>query len=313
MADSAYARLPLNALRVFEAVATRLSFGDAAEALHVTAAAVSQQIRTLEDYLGTPLFRRSGRRVELTPEGEQLLPRVRRGLDELEAALNGLRTQRHAGTLNLSLLSSFLQKWLMPRLGRLQERHPEVALRLHTSRDSVDFARTDHHAAIRFGVGPYAGLESVHVLDEWLVPVAAPRLLARHGMLVRGADLSRFPVLHGRDEGWSHWIEGGVEPMVPGPSIDDSVGVLTAAESGLGYALVRWTLAADDVAAGRLAIAGDVAVPFGLRYWLVCPPSYAALPKLVAFREWLLAEGRAFAPPPLPIVDRGGLAAARRG
>src|SRR5262247_2365954 len=109
-------RLPLNALRVFEAVATHLSFAEAAEALHVTPAAVSMQIRTLEDYLQVPLFRRSGRKVELTAEGEHLLPGVRRGLDELEAALNQLKQDRKGGPLQVSMLASFLQKWLLPRL-----------------------------------------------------------------------------------------------------------------------------------------------------------------------------------------------------
>ena len=113
--DAAYDRLPLNALRVFEAVATRLNFADAAEALHVTPAAVSQQVKSLEDYLQTPLFRRRGRTVELTSEGADLLPRVRRGLDELEAALQQSREQRESGVLNVSMLASFLQKWLTPR------------------------------------------------------------------------------------------------------------------------------------------------------------------------------------------------------
>src|SRR6516225_8489148 len=109
-------RLPLNALRVFEAVATRLSFATAADALHVTPAAVSMQIRTLEDYLRVPLFRRSGRRIALSTEGALLLPGVRRGLAELQQAMGQLRQSRNAGALNISTLASFLQKWLMPRL-----------------------------------------------------------------------------------------------------------------------------------------------------------------------------------------------------
>ena len=132
---SAYDRLPLNALRVFEAVASRLSFAEAAEALHVTPAAVSMQVRTLEEYLQVPLFRRSGRKVALTPEGEQLLPGIRRGLDELEAALNELRKDRKGGQLNISMLASFLQKWLLPRLPDLRDRHPgRGAARAHLAR-----------------------------------------------------------------------------------------------------------------------------------------------------------------------------------
>src|SRR3569833_3834840 len=124
--SSAYDRLPLNALRVFEAVATRLNFTDAAEALHVTPAAVSQQIKALEDYLQTPLLRRNGRGVQLTIEGTRLLPGLRRGLDELEAALQQIRQERETGRVNVSTLSSFLQKWLLPRLIALHARHPHI-------------------------------------------------------------------------------------------------------------------------------------------------------------------------------------------
>ena len=298
MADSAYDRLPLNALRVFEAVAARLSFSEAAEALHVTAAAVSQQVKTLEDYLQIPLFRRTGRRVELTPEGELLLPRVRRGLDELEAALAGMQANRRGGALNVSMLASFLQKWLTSRLHRLQEQHPDLSLRIHTGHEAVDFARTDFHAAVRLGKGNYPGLHADHLFEEWLVPIAAPALLARHGPLCRDSDLARFPVLQAKDETWAHWLDGGGHPVEAGPTIDDSVSVQTAAERGLGYALARWTLVADDIALGRLALASDTAVRFGLDYYFVCPMSYAELPKLRRLRDWLLAEARGFARPP---------------
>jgi LysR family glycine cleavage system transcriptional activator len=119
--SAAYARLPLNALRVFEAVASRLSFADAAEALHVTPAAVSQQVKSLEDYLQVQLFKRAGRRIELTAEGQQLLPGVRRGLDELEASMQHLKQHRAEGPLQVTLLSSFLQRWLLPRIGSFND------------------------------------------------------------------------------------------------------------------------------------------------------------------------------------------------
>src|SRR5580700_7390473 len=149
---SAYDRLPLNALRVFEAVATRLNFGDAAEALHVTPAAVSQQIKALEDYLQTPLFRRSG-------------------------------------SINLSVLPSFLQKWLTPRLGDLHARHPGVELHIQSSTELVDFARSDFHAAVRLGAGRYPGLHVEKLMDDWLLAVAAPRLLKKYGPLSAEAEL----------------------------------------------------------------------------------------------------------------------------
>jgi LysR family transcriptional regulator, glycine cleavage system transcriptional activator len=304
---SAYDRLPLNALRVFEAVATRLSFAEAAEALHVTPAAVSMQVRTLEEYLQVPLFRRSGRKVALTPEGEQLLPGIRRGLDELEAALNELRKDRKGGQLNISMLASFLQKWLLPRLPDLRNRHPDVELRVHTSRDNVDFSRSDFHAAIRLGSGDYKGVYSEKIMDEWLVAVASPELLAKHGPLMSSQPLERYPLLQSTDEPWINWREVGAgEPKpVRGSVLDDSVSVIMAAEQGLGFALVRWSLAASDLESGRLQFASPVALPYRWAYHFVCPKSYVSMPKIAKFLEWLREAGRTFSAPAALIEQRG--------
>ncbi len=299
---SAYDRLPLNALRVFEAVATRLNFTEAAEALHVTPAAVSQQVKTLEEYLQTPLFRRDGRRVQLTPEGAQLLPGIRQGLDELEAALQRLRQERQTGRINISTLASFLQRWLMPRLGDLRSKHPEIELSLHASPTVVDFARTDFHAALRFGLGRYGELQTEKILDDWLVAVAAPRLIEKHGLLPNDADLSRYPLLHGDELDWKDWSAGNTRSMTAlrGAFIDDSVGLLTAVIEGLGFGLLRWTLAAGEVQAGRIVLASEHIVPHRFAYYFVCPKEYASFPKVAALREWLLQQGRDFAPPPVP-------------
>lgn len=298
----AYDRLPLNALRVFEAVATRLNFGEAAEALHVTPAAVSQQIKTLEDYLQTPLFRRDGRKVQLTQEGAQLLPGIRHGLDELEATLQQLRQQRHTGTINVSMLASFLQRWLMPRLGDLRAKHPEIELRLHTSPAAVDFARTDFHAALRFGLGRYGELRTEKFLSDWLVAVATPRLIEKHGPLTNTGDLSQFPLLHGDELDWADWSTGDTRSMsaLRGAFIDDSVSLLTAVIEGLGFGLLRWTLAASELKAGRIVLASEHVVPHRFSYYFVCPQDYASFPKVAALREWLLQQGREFPPPPVP-------------
>ncbi len=299
--SAAYDRLPLNALRVFEAVATRLNFTEAAEALHVTPAAVSQQVKTLEDYLQTPLFRRYGRRVQLTPEGAQLLPGIRHGLDELEAALQRLRQERQTGRINISMLASFLQRWLMPRLGELRLRHPEIELSLHASPEAVDFARTDFHAALRFGLGRYGALQADKILDDWLVAVAAPRLIEKHGLLPENADLSQYPLLHGDELDWKDWSAGNTRSMTAlrGAFIDDSGSLLTAVIEGLGFGLLRWTLAAAEVRAGRIRLASEHVVPHRFAYYFVCPKEYAGFPKVAALREWLLEQGRQFAPPPV--------------
>jgi LysR family glycine cleavage system transcriptional activator len=303
---SAYGRLPLNALRVFEAVASRLSFADAAEALSVTPAAVSQQVRVLEDYLQIPLLRRSGRKVELTPEGAQLLPGIRQGLDALVASLQQLRLTRTAGTLRVSVLSSLLQMWITPRMQRLHESQPELQIEWHTSRDIVDFSRSDFHAAIRFGGGKYPGLCVDKLLDEWFVVVAAPEVLDRHGPLEPDRDLKGLPLLHATDEPWSRW-QGlpAAGPLPAGPTtIDDSVSVVLAAEQGLGFAMVRWSLVAHDVERGRVVMASTHVVPSKWAYWFVCPEPYAELPTVAALRDWLRTEASAFKGPPMPAVQR---------
>ena len=299
---AAYDRLPLGALRVFEAVATHLSFSAAADALNVTPAAVSQQIKALEGYIQVPLFRRSGRRVEITDEGLELLPAVRGGLEKLESALQQIKHYRRAGPLQITTLASFLQIWLLPRIRSFRRKYPNVELRFHTSRELVDFSRTTHHVAIRFGRGDYPNLHSEKFLDDWLVPVASPDLIKQHGMIERGTNLGKYPLLESGDEPWSVWSQTDEEAAwhSRSPSIEDSAGLLAAAEEGLGYALARWTLVARALHKGTLRIAGRGALPYGLAYYFVCPKNFLTLPKVAQFREWLLAAAHEFPGPSGP-------------
>ena len=301
---SAYDRLPLNALRMFEAVATRLNFSDAAEALNVTPAAVSQQVKALEDYLQTPLLRRNGRGVQLTLEGKQLLPGLRRGLGELEAALQQIRQERESGTVNVTTLSSFLQKWLTPRLADLHARHPEIDFRIQTSSEVVDFARTDFHAAIRLGSGDYPGLRSEKFLDEYLVAVASPAVLAKYGPLSNGTDLASMPLLHGTEIDWGSWSAGDAESLtrLRGTFIDDSAALLGATVEGVGFGILRWTLAAAEFQAGRVVLASNRIMPHRFAYHFVCPEGYMVLPKVAALRDWLVQQAQQFPPPPTPSV-----------
>jgi LysR family glycine cleavage system transcriptional activator len=299
---TAYDRLPLGALRVFEAVATRLSFSAAADALNVTPAAVSQQIKALEGYIQVPLFRRSGRRVEITDEGLELLPAVRAGLEKLESALQQIKHYRRAGPLQISTLASFLQIWLLPRIRSFRRKYPNVDLRFHTSRELVDFSRTTNHVAIRFGRGNYPNLHSEKILDDWLVPVASPDLIKQHGMIERGMNLGKYPLLESGDEPWSVWTQIDEEAawLSRAPSIDDSAGLLAAAEEGLGYVLARWTLVTRALQKGTLRLAGKGALPYGSSYYFVCPKNLLALPKVAQFREWLIAAARDFPGPGAP-------------
>jgi LysR family glycine cleavage system transcriptional activator len=303
---SAFDRLPLNSLRVFEAVATRLSFASAAESLHVTPAAVSMQVKTLEDYLQVPLFRRTGRRIELTPEGALLLPGIRRGLTDLQTALHQLRQSRCAGTLNISTLASFLHKWLLPRLPQLHDRHADLQLRIHTSREAVDFGQTDFHGAIRMTTGTEPGLYCEKLLDEWFVVVCSPDLYRKHGPVSSSSDLKRYSLLHTSDEPWALWNKPGVERdwKEHGSAFDDSVAVLAAAEQGQGLALTRWCLAAGDIKLGRLALASEIIVPCPRSYYFVCPESYLAMPKLQGLLAWLRESARASPTPPTVATRR---------
>ncbi len=293
---------------MFEAVASYQSFSAAADALSVTPAAVSQQIKTLEDYLQVPLFRRTGRRVEVTDEGLELLPGVRAGLEELEAALQHVKQHRRGGPLQISLLSSFLQIWLLPRIRAFRRTHPNVALRFHTSRELVDFARAPIHVALRFGRGEYPNLHVEKFLDEWMVPVARPELIREYGLLERGSDLEGFPLLESDDEPWRVWqlASAQKEWQERAPAINDSAGLLAAAEEGLGFAITRWTLVARALQKGTLKIAGREILPYGSSYYFVCPTPYLAMPKVAQFRDWLFAVAREFPSPPEPPKARGG-------
>ena len=297
---AAYDRLPLGALRVFEAVASHLSFSAAADALNVTPAAVSQQIKSLEDYLRVPLFRRNGRRVEITEEALEMLPGVRAGLDELEAALQHIKQHRRGGPLQITLLASFLQIWLLPRIRAFRRKHPDVTLRFHTSREIVDFSRTPIHVALRFGRGGYPNLHVEKFMDEWMVPVAHPEIVKQYGMLERGSDLSRLPLLDSDDEPWQVWQNTAAQRDWQSrlPTIDDSAGLLAAAEEGSGFALARWTLAARALQRGTLRLAGKEFVPYGSAYYFVCPRPYLAMPKVAHFRAWLFAAASEFPKPP---------------
>ena len=293
-------KLPLNALRVFAAVAEKLSFTEAATLLDVTPAAVSSQIKTLEDVLETPLFYRHSRSVRMTPQGSQLLPGVRRGFDELARAIDQLRKHRISGQLNISMLGSFLQKWLLPRLSDFNRQHAEIDLRFNASRQLVDFMTTDFHAAVRYGMGKWPDLRAEHVMDEWLFPVASPGLVERFGAVNTLVDLSRYPLLHTQHEPWSDWLRsvgGDTTRLERGPVLEDAVQALTLAERGEGLVLARWSLVADDLSSGRLVRVGQQSVRQRAAYYLVAPPEHFALPKMQRFHAWLTSCCQQFLPP----------------
>jgi LysR family glycine cleavage system transcriptional activator len=300
-APPAFRRAPIGSLRVFAAVAQRLSVSRAADALGVTPSAVSMQIRTLEEYLQLPLLRRRGRRIELTAEGERLLPRVERGLRELEDALDTARGDRCEGEVSITTLPSFMQQWLMPRLPDFEARHPKLQLTIHTSVEAVDLRQSRLQAAIRMGRGVWAGLHAEKLLDEWLVLVCTPALLARHGPVRSAADLRPYRLVHSTSEPWSSWLleHDDQRDLARTSLYDDSVTVIRAAEAGQGLALARWSLVEPELRLGRLALASDRAVLSELAYYFVCLPEYLKVEKIQRLRDWLAGQAHSFLAPPI--------------
>ncbi|MSO54673.1 MAG: transcriptional regulator GcvA [Rhodospirillales bacterium] len=288
--------LPLNAFRVFEAAARHLSFTRAARELNVTQAAVSHQIKALEAYLKVQLFQRFNRSLGLTEDGRKLVIPVRDSLERLERAVEHIHS-RGTQRLTVSILPSFATKWLVPRLGRFRQAHPEIDILISPSIHTVDFSREPVDVALRYGLGRYAGLRTTFLFSEDVFPVCSPKLLDGTPPLRHPDDLRLHTLLHddGPDE-WRMWLKAvkvhGIEPD-RGPMFTDSAMLIQAALDGQGVALGRSVLVAHDLAAGRLVrpfAISSLSRPFA--YYAVAPEATADRPKVVAFREWLLSEAR---------------------
>ncbi len=287
-------RLPLQNLAAFRAAARLQNLRAAAEELSLTHGAVSQQIRGMEEQLGFELFHRRGRRIVLNPAGEALLQGVERAwlhLDEAvhaAAAASGSTEQR----LRLTTLPSFAQHWLMPRIARWRDLHPDIALELDASHRVVDLQREGFHAAVRQGRGPWAGLENELLAESPFVAVGAPAT-ARRLMGAPAQALAEEPLL-GDVDSWSEWFaaHGVKRRAVPVATFNDAGLMLQAAEQGLGIALARELLAADALAEGRLMrLPGQAIALEGVyNYHLVYPPTLRDWPPLKALRTWLMDE-----------------------
>ena len=290
---------PLNALRTFEAVASRLSFTKGAQALNVTPAAVSSQIRALEQRLNQSLFHRQGRQVTLTEAGLKLLPGVQRGLAELRQAVQLVNQDRSEGVLNVSMMPSILQKWLMPRLSGFYNAEPQIDLRINVDNALVNFDQSDMHAAVRLGAGTWAGLKSVKLMDDWILPVCSRHLLRETGPIDSVEALQEHDLLFAPSDVWDAWFREFGESSRDSrwSLLNDSVSILMAAEQGEAIALSRWSLVARDIDAGRLVRPIETAVKADWSHYFVAPPHYFDLPKVVAFRDWLLTHCSQFEPP----------------
>jgi LysR family transcriptional regulator, glycine cleavage system transcriptional activator len=287
-------RLPsLNALKAFEAAARSESFTRAAEELSVTQGAVSHQVKALEDTLVLKLFHRERQRLILTEAGRDYLAVVRDALDRIAVGTERLLQRQEGGVLTVSTSPDFAAKWLVNRLSRFAEKHPEIDLRVSATTHYVDFAREDVDVAIRHGDGNWPGLDVVRLYSERLFAVCSPKLVAGRNGLTKASDLLKFPLLRLEDaKNWTRLFEAaGVKATVgSGPILNRASMLIDAAIDGQGIALARTALAAWDLVNGRLVRPIDVSLRMANTYWIVCPKAAAGVPKVAALRKWVLAE-----------------------
>jgi LysR family transcriptional regulator, glycine cleavage system transcriptional activator len=305
---------PLNALKAFEAAARHLSVKKAAVELNVTPAAVSHQIRTLEEYLDVQLFHRYNRALELTDAARACLPKLREGFDCLGQAVERLRTHTSGGMLTVSAAPSFAARWLMPRLHRFIAAHHEIDVRVSArmrrvsvdgkvdvaERATIETWLDDSDVAILYGHGHYPDLDVHRLLSLTITPICSPKLLAGEHPLRTPDDLRHHMLLHD-DTGdmydgesfWEVWLEAaGVKGIDAkrGAHFSHAVLAFEAAIDAVGVVASMPSLAAEELASGKLVMPFDLKVPLASAYYLVCEPHAKTRPAVAAFRDWLIAE-----------------------
>ena len=294
---------PLTALRAFEAAARHASFVKAADELAVTPAAVSQQIRLLEADLGVSLFRRLPRGLVLTEAAKSALPELGKAFAHLARAVEGVRGGSLVGPLVVTIIPSFAGRWLVPRLGGFIDAYPEIEITVRAELRNVDFAREDVDVGIRYGKGIYPGLETRLLLTEDVFPVCAPTLLAGERPLKKLDDLRHHTLLHDRQLSseepslyWRNWLRdfgAGGWDADRGPGFTDLLMMMAACERGLGVALGRGGLCADELASGKLVRPFPQSRPADYSYYVVVPEGHAEAPRVREFLAWLEDEAAA--------------------
>lgn len=287
---------PLTALRAFDAAARHMSFGKAAEELSVTPAALSFQIKSLEEHLGTPLFIRLNRAVELTEAGRALAPGAADGFRILSAAWRAAQRLQDEQTLTVTAGPAFTAKWLAPRLYEFAQAHPEIELRFSASLKIMDFTRDAIDVAIRFGANSTAGHYALPLAQEWVAPVMTPELAQR---FTTPESLTDATLIHDDSisfmkppSDWQAWFRCvGIDFAAShGPRFSQADHAVDAALAGVGVALGRRALVVKDIHDGRLVLPFSTALITPGRFRFVCPEGTQDRPQVKAFREWMLAE-----------------------
>ncbi|MCF6299623.1 MAG: transcriptional regulator GcvA [Proteobacteria bacterium] len=291
---------PLRAIKAFEASARHLSFTKAADELHVTQAAISHQIKNLEDITGVALFKRFNRSLRITAEGRIYLVTIRSTLASLEKATRQLKNQDSSGTLNISVLPSFATKWLSKRIWKFQQKYHETDVRISAFEWLVDFKKDDCDIAIRYSAdGEFPDLESELLLTEEVFPVCSKKLLESYQGKLKPIDLLKANLLHEdyATEDWHDWFnELEIETAVQlrGTRFSHTVTMLESVENHQGFALGRTPLVQDDINRGFLVAPFDIKLQSKMSYYLVYPKSNTGSSRFQCIRQWLFEEAEKF-------------------
>ncbi|MBC2659070.1 LysR family transcriptional regulator [Pseudomonas sp. MSSRFD41] len=289
--------LPLQALRTFVEVGQRGGVKAAAEALHVTPGAVSQQIRLLEDRLGMALFTRERQGLRLTDAGAAVHPSLLAAFVQIDRAIDTLDAIKGRQTLTVSTVATFAASWLVPRLGRFNELYPQIEVRVEATSALVDMRRDRVDVALRHGLGGYPGLDVSRLMAPVLVPVACPGVVENGRLLKEPGDCLNYPLLHDSDRAdWPLWLAAHGVPEDPraerGTAFEDDYLLIRAAAAGQGLALVPQEYARDEIASGRLVQILDKPWPARFAYYLVTLPGAIERPEVKAFVDWIRTEAQ---------------------
>lgn len=287
--------LPLLALRAFVEVGQQGSIKAAAQSLNVTSGAVSQQIRLLEDRVGMALFTRERSGLRLTEAGAGVHPGLLQAFEQIETALQSLQQISSRQTLTVSTVATFAASWLVPRLGRFNQRYPHIEVRVEATSALVDMRRDRVDVALRHGLGVYPGLQVTRLMAPVLVPVASPALLSANSNLSEPQDCLDFPLLHDSERAdWPLWLNAhgvGKDPRAErGTALEDDFLLIRAAGAGQGLALVPQEYATEEIAAGRLVQVMDKPWPARFAYYVVTRPDAMQRDEVRAFVEWIMEE-----------------------
>ena len=289
-------RLPvLNALRSFEAAARHESFKEAAAELNVTNAAISHQVKSLEEAFGMSLFRRRGRAVQPTDAAKRFADRIGKAFDTIEAAAIELQGNPMSGTLRVAVTPFYGNRIVLPRLSRFHAMYPEITVEPEMSATDTDFRKSDLDGGMRYGTGEWPGLTAVELHRDELVPVAAPSVVSGRRLPLSADEIAKLTLayIEGRKDDWQAWLNlldyAGPPPknMV---AYDSRARVVDLAFAGHGAALADVSLTAADVAAGHLVRLNETRLTTGRGMWLVYPDTDFPDPRLIAFGEWFKSE-----------------------